>query len=412
MAFKKFKHGLSKAKDATVHAFHRGPQGKDEEFNIQYRLYKNHYEALKKLDKHITAYSSAVQHMLDAQKQIAEDLNAMFAEDPEQIHIRQFVSQYFEATSAMSDAKRDVLDETNKTEIQDPINHYLMQFREIGDRCKERNKRYMDKHKLENDLAKYRAKGDPRIAGTERKLEGVAQSYEDVNQEIIKDIPILYNDRGVFLEPVLALFVDGQVEFSKVLQEHMLRLQQACSSIDKQRIHSHPPVITPRENSAVTKVYTTGPGQVDDNPFANQSVALPTHGTDQPAGSPYSRAAPTPQPQGGGNPYSRASPVPTPQATYGAPAPQPGYSAPAPQPQGTGNPYGRAVPPPRNAGPPPRSAGLGTATALWDFAGVDATELSFKAGDKITVLEKMGPEWWRGELRGAQGLFPANYVKM
>jgi hypothetical protein len=38
-------------------------------------------------------------------------------------------------------------------------------------------------------------------------------------------------------------------------------------------------------------------------------------------------------------------------------------------------------------------------------------ELSFKAGDMITVTAKDDADWWSGLLNGRRGLFPVNYTK-
>eukprot|EP00029_Vermamoeba_vermiformis_P005510 TRINITY_DN1934_c0_g2_i1.p1 TRINITY_DN1934_c0_g2~~TRINITY_DN1934_c0_g2_i1.p1 ORF type:complete len:451 (-),score=115.05 TRINITY_DN1934_c0_g2_i1:95-1417(-) len=48
--------------------------------------------------------------------------------------------------------------------------------------------------------------------------------------------------------------------------------------------------------------------------------------------------------------------------------------------------------------------------AVYDFNGETNFDLSFKTGDSIGVLEKQG-EWWKGELNGKVGYFPANYVR-
>jgi hypothetical protein len=48
--------------------------------------------------------------------------------------------------------------------------------------------------------------------------------------------------------------------------------------------------------------------------------------------------------------------------------------------------------------------------AAYDFNGETNFDLSFKTGDVIGVLEKQG-EWWKGELNGKVGYFPANYVR-
>ena len=50
--------------------------------------------------------------------------------------------------------------------------------------------------------------------------------------------------------------------------------------------------------------------------------------------------------------------------------------------------------------------------ALFDFTAQTRTELSFKAGDRITVLKGNTKEvWWLGRLGNREGTFPSNYVK-
>jgi hypothetical protein len=52
-------------------------------------------------------------------------------------------------------------------------------------------------------------------------------------------------------------------------------------------------------------------------------------------------------------------------------------------------------------------------TALYDYAGEQATDLSFKKGDQITVVKKTESknDWWTGRLGSREGAFPANYVQ-
>ncbi|KAG0367643.1 hypothetical protein BGZ54_003521 [Gamsiella multidivaricata] len=52
-------------------------------------------------------------------------------------------------------------------------------------------------------------------------------------------------------------------------------------------------------------------------------------------------------------------------------------------------------------------------TALYDFVGEQATDLSFKKGDVITVTKKTESrnDWWTGKLNGREGSFPANYTQ-
>lgn len=39
-------------------------------------------------------------------------------------------------------------------------------------------------------------------------------------------------------------------------------------------------------------------------------------------------------------------------------------------------------------------------------------ELSLRAGDIVTMVEKVDSEWYRGTCRGSTGFFPINHVKV
>ena len=49
--------------------------------------------------------------------------------------------------------------------------------------------------------------------------------------------------------------------------------------------------------------------------------------------------------------------------------------------------------------------------ALFDFQPSEPSELQFRKGDIIAVLESVYKDWWRGSLRGQTGIFPLNYVE-
>ncbi|KAM9329741.1 SH3 domain-containing protein 19 [Gastrophryne carolinensis] len=54
---------------------------------------------------------------------------------------------------------------------------------------------------------------------------------------------------------------------------------------------------------------------------------------------------------------------------------------------------------------------LGKARALYDFCGENNDELSFKAGDVISLLESVDSDWLSGEFHGRTGIFPKNFVQ-
>ncbi|XP_072321594.1 intersectin-2b isoform X2 [Eucyclogobius newberryi] len=50
--------------------------------------------------------------------------------------------------------------------------------------------------------------------------------------------------------------------------------------------------------------------------------------------------------------------------------------------------------------------------AIYDYTAANGDELSFSKSQLINVLDKNDPDWWKGEINGATGLFPTNYVRM
>ncbi|KAJ2009517.1 ESCRT-0 subunit protein hse1 [Coemansia thaxteri] len=49
--------------------------------------------------------------------------------------------------------------------------------------------------------------------------------------------------------------------------------------------------------------------------------------------------------------------------------------------------------------------------AQYDFTPTEPGELGFFKGDVIDVLDQKYRDWWKGELRGKSGIFPANFVQ-
>lgn len=58
------------------------------------------------------------------------------------------------------------------------------------------------------------------------------------------------------------------------------------------------------------------------------------------------------------------------------------------------------------------STGGDIVRALYDFQAENETDLSFKEGDMINVLDRTDPSgWYEGELNGVRGYFPSNFVE-
>lgn len=54
----------------------------------------------------------------------------------------------------------------------------------------------------------------------------------------------------------------------------------------------------------------------------------------------------------------------------------------------------------------------GQALGLYDFDAETDTELSFREGEYLWIHSRQFPGWFLGEIAGATGLVPENYVQI
>ncbi|CAF1653703.1 unnamed protein product, partial [Didymodactylos carnosus] len=69
------------------------------------------------------------------------------------------------------------------------------------------------------------------------------------------------------------------------------------------------------------------------------------------------------------------------------------------------------LPYPVTATPPRSSTRTQRVRAIFNYNSAADDELNLVIGDEIILIEKRPDGWWRGELRGRNGLFPGNFVK-
>jgi hypothetical protein len=359
---------------------------KDEHFNELTHKLEEHRKRLEALQKDVTAFLSSTEAMIAAIESVSLASLALTSTPG---NLKYLCEQEIATLKKIREDKKEHLEPQMHEQFVKPLVAYLNQYRELHSRVHERNKRKDDMDKLKEKRDKLSEKNDPKAGDTNPKYNVARQSYDDLNDELIKEMPLLMEDTEKFLAPLVALFIKNKTTFIQAMSAHMASEAQSLD-LSVAHVPQVNEVISAKPNSAMTRQY-------QPQASSYQYQADP---------SPVTQAGPSPRAMGGTSPRTSSS--------YGAPSqpvPQPyaAYPPAGPSPRGSG--YGPNVPARASSQapvPPPRAP---QAKALWDFQGQPG-ELTFKAGDTITIHSSQG-DWWQGEIPGrGRGAFPGNYVQM
>ena len=52
------------------------------------------------------------------------------------------------------------------------------------------------------------------------------------------------------------------------------------------------------------------------------------------------------------------------------------------------------------------------AQALYDFNARSTREVSFHKGDTVSLTKQVSNDWWKGSVRGQEGLIPDKYIML
>jgi len=354
------------------------------------------------MQKEANGFLTNAESMLAAMESVALSCLAL---TPNQGPLKTLCDQEVATVKKIREDKKNHFEPEINEHFVRPIQGYLVQYKEIQTRIGERTKRKDKMDKLKEKRDKLAEKNDLKLGEADREYEQAKQGYDDLNDELIKDMPLLHEDSEKFFVPIMSLFIVNKTKFFQALNAHIYAESQSLDLTAARTSTAVVEVITPQANSAI---HRTGYQLQAPQPGDPASTGV------SPRSRNSSNVAPAPGYPTGiqSQPQQQQPYAPQQQQPYGAPQqqqpPQQGYAQ-QPPPQSYAAPAAQV--PIRPMGQPPVPARVPQAKALWDFQGQPG-ELSFRAGEMINVHTSQG-EWWTGEIPGrGSGSFPHNYVQM
>ncbi|EGC28883.1 hypothetical protein DICPUDRAFT_159621 [Dictyostelium purpureum] len=267
------------------------------------------FKLMKRLNKNVDKYEATLKEINIVQNEIAHDLLALNDQDPA-------IKTYQETQMAL-EQERIRIEEILENYYHDPLRVYLSQFRDIRSRLEELDVRRldMDRYYRDYNIKANKGKDASSLQKTENKHQRTKEAYQELSDEIMKDMYALFDDRKAAFDPAFACFINKNNEyFARSAAEYQKALP-SVEHINEYDAVTHPNVITPVEVSAMStnvrassvftspKEFSGGSGGSTPQRSRASTIATPTPSQPQPYQPPTSSYESPPS--YGGNTYNQ-----------------------------------------------------------------------------------------------------------
>lgn len=321
--------------------------------------------------------SGSQSNLLDANQKIKRVASDPATANAVQLYINSLDEIYNQITQDLTVIDRRVVQ---------PVQDLQAIFRSVDRAILKRNHKVLDFDRHRNELQRLKTattkdvKDEKKSIQTETNVQLATQEFNAINDALKQQLPQFLQLRLEFIGPCFQTLYFLQLKIYKALLKSLEPVQQ---------LHRYDFV------SPMLATYEKHKLQIEQlvdeltllKPKANPSL---TGGHVPHSPTLVATSAAQPQP-------SSPSLAPAPGAFPVPPPPTALVVVPSPP-----------VPPPIPAAPSARYV-----VAQFDFPGQQPDDLPFRVGDQILVLEATAStnDWWKGQLNGKVGYFPANYVK-
>ncbi|KAI1001555.1 Regulator of cytoskeleton and endocytosis [Podosphaera aphanis] len=441
MSFKGFQKSVIRAPQTLKSKFNFGENTKDPIYIDAERRFQELETETKKLHdeskKYFEAINGMMTHQIEFSQAIAEiykPISGRLSDPDSLVHegSPEGIRACEEYESIVKDLQSSLQPELEmiETRVIRPANELLEIIKAIRKTALKRQHKQLDfdRHRAAlkkiQDKKEKTLKDEKALYRAENDVEQATQEFNYYNDLLKEELPTLFGLEREFIKPLFQSFYYMQLNVFYTLHQKM----QGCDigyfnlhlDIEEGFELKRGDIREQAEALSITKFKTAG--------FKRPPRIAPKLGA-PPGRLTIEGSKPPPKPAV--KPLTIKAPPPksfndetvTPPPPYTSPMSGPGRSnnisnrhnsLPATR-VSVAKSKGPAPPPPK---PKPAklcaSPAVETATALYDFEAQAEGDLSFKAGDIIEIVQRTNfeNEWWVGKLRGKQGQFPGNYVKV
>lgn len=413
--------GLAKAMKRTPHLMTSkigmAAKSSDPAFDSLNQRFTSLEKLSEKLLKDASTFRDAVKNMLLSGASFGRHFDTLFQPigseyDLERKHPNaQHTMTNLPAYGQLMDELKETLTpeiELIESRVISPTKDFQVIIKAIRKNITKRDHKLVDYDRHNNSYSKLRDKKDKSLKDeqnlfkVEQEYETAAADYEYYNNALKEELPRFFELASAFMTPLFHSFYYMQLNVFYLTMERLQSFAQGKYDLT---------------NNSIAVVEDTYMSQLTDaaERLENLTIrrgAMPSAKIlAQNRGSGSGGLSPSGSRLGGlsaGAPSRSGSVLSSSSAAAAAP---PAYS---PTTAAAGGIAGKRAPPPPPTKPKPGMAPAKSyVVALYDYTATADGDLTFKAGDRIEVVERTAStdDWWTGIVNGHQGVFPGNYVR-
>ncbi|KAA1471740.1 BAR-domain-containing protein [Dentipellis sp. KUC8613] len=229
MSWSGFKKSMNRAGTTLLQKTGQIERTVDQDFATEEAKYKTYEKECQALHKDAKGYLDAMRSMSAAQLRLAETIDAFYGASDRSSDGAMAAHAYKSNVIDFDNGIAREMDQPYRTTILDPLSKMNTYFPIINDHIAKRNKKLLDYDAARSKVRKLTDKpsDDPtKLPRAQQELDEAKEIFELLNDQLIREIPILLEQRVPFFDPSFEAMIRMQCKFAEEGYEKLSGVQR------------------------------------------------------------------------------------------------------------------------------------------------------------------------------------------
>ncbi|XP_071788360.1 myc box-dependent-interacting protein 1-like [Asterias amurensis] len=215
---------LTRTKEKVLQRLGKADETRDVNFDLYSQNFNQQQVAASRLQKELKTYVACVRAMSSASRSLHEALESIY--EPDWVRSDQ-IPQYKETLELLWDDFQRKLND----QVVNPLFTYQSKFPDVKKHVEKRNRKLIDYDSARHNLETLKKKDDAKAAKAQEAYNEAKKLYEDINNEILEELPALYDSRIPFYATTFQLFYSAEATIHDELGKMCLDLSNITGEL-------------------------------------------------------------------------------------------------------------------------------------------------------------------------------------